>query len=154
MRDEALKDLVLLEVQKGILLKAPVALLAIIAAAGEGLFSLSCHIVDVVWAEVVRIQQFVCQPTITPRLCSLDDRKGVASEENLREFLPHCCPVYEECVGEGSDHLCVRTNCGAHLEDGAPRYHLIIMRDIRAPDDTSRGIHCCCRRDKVRAEAV
>jgi hypothetical protein len=88
------------------------------------------------------IQQLICPTFILACLPSLDDCEceGVASDENFSEFLSHCCPVNEKCTGKRANHLCIRTKCGTHHKDGAPCYHLVILREMLAPNNTGHGI--------------
>jgi hypothetical protein len=87
MRDQTLKDWVLFEMQKSMLLKSQVTLFIMVSAAGKGLLYLVSHVINNVWAEVVAYTT-IDVPTF--RFSLTLHCEGVASEENLSEFLPHC----------------------------------------------------------------
>ena len=79
--------------------------------------------------------------------------EGIVGEENLGKLLPHHHPVDKETWGERPKSLGVRTDNDPRQKqkDGAPHNHLVIMRDKRAPNDTSRVIHCGQRGNRIRA---
>ena len=77
--------------------------------------------------------------------------EGIVGEDNLGKLLPHRHPVDKENRGERTKSLSIRTDNDPRQKDGAPHNHLVIMRDMRAPDDTSREIHCGQRGNRIRA---
>jgi hypothetical protein len=84
----------------------------------------------------------VGESTVLGLLRGLDDREGIMREENLGKLLPHLRPVDEEAQGKGDKSFSVRANYGPSQKDGASHNHLIIMREMCAPHDTSLGVHC------------
>ena len=86
------------------------------------------------------VQQFISEPTVAALLC-LNDREGIIGEKDLRELPPHRRLVDKKTWGKWAKSFVVRTSCGCIQENGALHNHLVIMRDMRSPDNTSCGIH-------------
>ncbi len=130
MGHQALKNKVLTEVHQCVLLEVPLTLLAMVLNCVEHGLSLTSHVANVVRPQVVRIQQLVSKSTVLGLLHCLDDREGIVGEENLSKLLSHCRPVNDETWGERPGSFRVRADDCPNQKDGAPRTHLVVMRDM------------------------
>ncbi len=153
MSHQGLKDKVLAEVHQCVLLEGPLTLLTMVLNRVEHGLSFTSHVTNIVRPQIVRVRQLIGKSTVSSLLHSLDDREGIVGEDNLVELLPHRHPVDNETWGERPESFRVRAraNCRPSQKYGAPRTHLVIMRDVQTPDYPSWGVNCCQGRNKVRA---
>jgi hypothetical protein len=118
MGHQGLKDKVLAEVCQCVLLEVPLTLLAMVLNRVEDSLSFTSHVTNVVWPQIVHIQQLVGKSAISGLLCCLDDREGIVGEENLGKLLPHCHPVDDETRGKRPESFRVRANYCPSQKDG------------------------------------
>ncbi len=129
----------LAEVHQCVLFKVPLTRLSLVLDRSGHLLCFSSHVTNVVGPKIVPVQQLVGESTVSGLLRGLDDREGIKREENLSELLPHLRPVDEEARSKGAKSFGVRANYGPSQKDEASHNHLIIMREMCAPHDTSLG---------------
>ncbi len=150
MSHQGLEERGLAKVHQCILLEVPLELLALVLNRAEHVLGIASHVTNVVRPKIVPVQQLVSESTVAGLLRGLDDRECIVGKEDLSKLLPHCRLVDKETWGKRPVSFGVRTGNDPSQKDGAPRNQLVIKREMRTPDDTSRGI-LCGQNHKARA---